>query len=342
MEKLKLTNDSSLDNKILSRFFNLEEFDVVTYFKDQDSRIMSSINKNNYSIAFASCIWEKLELKDKLRALYWYQCDYLKSNNIDFEKGVLTLFSESEDFVNNYFIQQKNGERYINLEELSKTSGLDMLRVVAYQNQKLLLDKKLEGYYKNISQKYFKYNKGSFYDNATLIMALSTKEKIFNYQTKSYDKVDENLKEQILLLKNKVIQVVFNEPKLSEFKEYKSSPYMEFVNSYLFNMMPIERFAVKQACKETYSFIGSLKNIELSEKDDEAFKNLSFIYDHDSEIYSKLTQDLGVNYDNFVDIETTNIFNKLKFKENTFDYVGKDLMDARKAIIKFSYSREVK
>ncbi|MBE7075104.1 MAG: hypothetical protein E7376_03920 [Clostridiales bacterium] len=335
---IELTGDILQDNLLINELFKVGTSDkFVKFVKVGEKYKKFTLSPISFEIGFTEQIWSQLSIAEKLRLMKWASEDYLQRNLNTTNFPNFIYFTENSYEHISFIAFALKDKILISLNDILKCSGYDAYILAVHESihekdyifAEKLIDEVLCNYIQN-------YSPEKDYLTLKSIMQLPVEGKILNVKTGEFEFVTNELKEQILLCKNRIITIckLKNTPKSRNFI-LTPTDFNKYLTSDFYYLSPLETRAyndsishVLQVAEENSKILTCTNADRLRlEKNN---KYLKTINGRKREIQKqfKIPADFAVN------MELEYIFNKLNYGNNQEKYICKKHMKQREECIK--------
>lgn len=318
------------DNDLLNEYFGVEnQFPISTTINGK----VHKIYRSNFYYAFKNEIWRTLSLSQKLQLLKWAQVKMF-SNPKDAPKFVFLPDVQGNI---NYAALAQQGKVLLNLNYLNNSKGLDALTVILHESihQKDFLS--YETLIKKLSKYFDKDYKKLTYDD---LMSLPVGEKIYNHKTRRWQKINDKLRQDILLLKNMIISFKNSLDTPSKKRNiYTQTQFFDYLETSMYYISPLEI----RAFEKSISLVSKIaeKLGDLSELDKKVLaRNIKARLRICGKV-KEMKKYYSLNYCEIMNMELINKYNKTTYKNCKYKYVEKSIMQKRTEIINNLWERNL-
>lgn len=334
-----LTGDDVKDDQIIANLFDIYSSEKISIYFPEEQCKKVNFSPRGYYNAFFDKNWQKLDLVQKLRVVYWEQQDNLLKLGLK-NPLPLKIFLRNDIVNTKYSAIAFKDKILYNLENLSKTKGLYAYTTIIHECQHLIdyknYDKLITKYeaYINHSQN----NKTAFENE---LMALPISGNLINKNTCEKIEITKEIANEILLLKNTFCALSNMAPVLNE-SSVSDSEYLNFCNQSFYYISPLEYRA----------FINSLEGLKLLSMicgNDLCTNNDFQCFKHNKKLgimlrYKKQESLLkfGISYEDFMNTELIALYNNTIYGKNKNNYICQDIMQKREAIIVQTTNNKIK
>lgn len=335
---IELSGNIDEDNKIVNKALGIglsEKF--VKYVKVGDKHKKVSLTPRSFELGFCEQVWSQLDLGEKLKLMKWASEDFLQKNGYgtDFPEFVYFCKNNYENLNFAALAFEKN--IFISLEHLNKMSGYDAVILALHESIHELdfveISKIMQ---EEISQYIFNYSGVDNFRTIKEILKLPIKGKIINWKTGQYEYVTDDLREKILLCKNKLIKCsLYKNTPTGRRMIYTSADFDKYLSSDFYYCSPLENKAYNKSIWDVFEM--SYRNSKIFGFSKNDVSVLDYYYNYLNKLNGRkleIQKQFKMPISEALNMEFEHIFNKMYFGDNKVCYICQDHMQKREQMVK--------